>query len=116
MKVCKNCGERDQANFYATSHYCRPCHREWTRDSRIRKYGLTRADYDAMLAKQGYACAVCGHKQPELGKGPRSLHFDHSHTTGKPRGILCARCNQVLGRCKDDIGLLERLISYLRQY
>lgn len=75
-------------------------------------YGVTPEQYDAMLAEQGHACAIC--YQPEglirLGR-PMSLAVDHDHETGKVRGLLCANCNRALGLLADDP---ERLISAAR--
>lgn len=63
-----------------------------------RRYGLTIAQYDEMLAAQGGVCAIC--RQPEtyarLGKIQR-LAIDHDHETGMIRGLLCNRCNRRLG-------------------
>lgn len=58
-------------------------------------YKLTLEQYDAMLTYQGGACYACG--QPEHVKG-RSLAVDHNHQTGLVRGLLCSRCNPVLGK------------------
>jgi hypothetical protein len=55
-----------------------------------RRYGITGADFDAMVEVQGGTCAVCDQK-PE--------HVDHDHKTGKVRGLLCYTCNRfILGR------------------
>jgi hypothetical protein len=56
-------------------------------------HGITLADYEAMLARQGGGCATCGRK-PESGK---NLHVDHDHQTGKIRGLLCIGCNLAIG-------------------
>jgi hypothetical protein len=39
----------------------------------------------------GEVCGVC-----ERGPKSRRLQRDHDHRTGKPRGLLCARCNRAL--------------------
>ena len=41
---------------------------------------------------QGEKCRVCD-QTFELEK----LNLDHSHTTGKIRGVICNRCNTVVG-------------------
>lgn len=58
-----------------------------------------------MLAAQDYKCLICGRPDPE--------HVDHSHETGKVRGILCFNCNQGLGNFRDDVGILVRAANYL---
>jgi hypothetical protein len=74
-----------------------------------KKYGLTPADYERMLAEQGGGCAICG-------RPPRddiSLHVDHDHATGAIRGLTCFRCNNALGDFDDDLHRLEAAVEYL---
>lgn len=110
MKPCKRCGSVSEG-YSPTAQYCRKCHRLWMREHRLRKtYGMTLKEYDAMKARHGYRCAICGHPESESG---RALHLDHSHAKGKVRGFLCFRCNQVLGRVRDNPHLLSKMASYL---
>src|SRR5262249_47723947 len=74
-----------------------------------RKFGITLADYEAMLVAQGGGCAICGDPEPE----GRSLHVDHDHEDGQVRGLLCFRCNNALGDLREDVALLSRAASYL---
>jgi hypothetical protein len=81
--------------------------REWQRRKRYQKvYGMSVADYDAMLQRQRGVCAICG-------KSNQALCVDHCHACGKVRGLLCAKCNSALGFCNDDPAHLLAAISYL---
>lgn len=57
----------------------------------LARYGITQADYEIMLERQGGACAIC--KRPP---GVKRLHVDHNHETGEVRGLLCLVCNMRL--------------------
>lgn len=74
------------------------------------KDGLTLEEYDALLLKQGGACAICG-QSPSL----KALHVDHHHETGNVRGLLCNNCNRCLGLLKDDVAVLRSAIVYLER-
>ena len=41
---------------------------------------------------------------------------DHDHRTGKGREWLCESCNTGLGRFKDDITFVEKVVKYLKQF
>lgn len=87
-----------------------------------RKYGLTLAEYDSLLASQNFACYICG-------KAPRSrrLAVDHDHELEKLlifrkdtepvrhsiRGLLCRACNEYLGHIKDDPRGAIAMLEYL---
>ena len=74
-----------------------------------RKYGITPAEYDELLDRQGGGCAICG-RPPTPGI---SLHVDHDHATGAIRGLLCFRCNNALGDFDDDRDRLWAALAYL---
>jgi hypothetical protein len=40
--------------------------------------------------------------------------MDHNHTTQEIRGLLCCRCNRVLGLVKEDPEILNRMQKYLK--
>ena len=44
------------------------------------------------------------------------LNRDHCHISGLSRGMLCTKCNVLLGMCKDDIEVLKSAIKYLNKY
>lgn len=59
----------------------------------LRRHGITQAQYDEMLERQGGKCALCDF----VPAGGRRLCIDHDHATGRRRGLLCGRCNTLLG-------------------
>jgi len=74
------------------------------------KYGITKADWDAMFERQGRVCGICTSSVSKP-----SWATDHCHETGKVRGILCYRCNTMLGYIEnEDLMLLASY--YLRRH
>ena len=83
-----------------------PAQRLAQRWQRLRRcYGLSRQDYEALLASQGGACGIC--KQPA-----EPLVVDCSRATGRVRGLLCRRCNAGLVCFEEDPRLLMRASAY----
>lgn len=84
-------------------------------DGRLRRnFGITVADYEAMLESQGGRCAlfaVCGSTEP--GAGRKRWHVDHDHETGKVRALLCNGCNLGIGHFQDSPELLLKAAQYL---
>lgn len=84
-----------------------------------RKYGITSDQYKEMLKTQGDACAIC--KKPETSPdgrtgGTKSLAVDHCHETQRIRGLLCKRCNTLLGSVGDSMDLLVQMVLYLERH
>mgnify|MGYP001607786328 CR=1 FL=1 len=78
--------------------------------------GITLQQYQELLGKQEYCCAICRspytiHKDSFFS----SLHLDHDHRTGKMRGVLCGSCNRAIGLLPSP-ELLEVAASYLRSF
>ena len=72
----------------------------------LKKYNLTTEQYITILNSQNNKCPICDKEliQPQV---------DHSHKSGKIRGLLCKNCNIMLGHCHDDIEILKKAIKYL---
>lgn len=111
---CKNCHGKNGRQWYL--------HNKDQADTRLRKeclhrlYGLSVVDWDTLYKKQHGVCAIC--QQPETkfnnkSKGTQRLSVDHNHVTGKVRGLLCHRCNVVLGQVEDDCALVIHVLQYL---
>ena len=61
-----------------------------------------------MLKNQNGLCLICY-------KPVAEFHLDHDHKTGRIRGLLCHKCNTLLGMCNDDIGILWSAVNYLME-
>lgn len=84
------------------------------REARLKRlYGLTIAQYEAMLKKQGGGCVGCGRVPKE---GQRRLHVDHDHKTGKVRCICCWRCNRAIQMIRDDPAIAYNLFKMLQRH
>ena len=76
----------------------------------IKKFNITLRDYNKLLKKQDYKCAICRKSQ----KGSNQmLAVDHCHKTNKVRGLLCSKCNMGIGLLEDSISILQNAINYL---
>ncbi len=92
---------------------------KWSKDNPMkalnislkRRFGISRLDYESMLASQEGRCAICGSSDPRIGN---CFCVDHDHKTGKIRGLLCRHCNSLIGFARDEQVVLERAIVYLR--
>jgi hypothetical protein len=74
-----------------------------------RRYGLgAKEHYDTQAVQQAGLCAICGKSSK------RRLHLDHNHSTGGLRGLLCGKCNHLLGNADERLEVLEKAISYLK--
>lgn len=94
--------------FYARCRKCVSAHQRSTRDGRI-------CDPDKLLADQNGKCGIC--EKPisfeRTKNSPKvTAYVDHSHETNQVRGILCPRCNSLLGT-KD---WLLKSFAYLEKY
>ncbi len=77
---------------------------------RLKKYGLTLEQYQAMDAAQGSKCAIC--EKPFVTSG----QVDHCHATKRVRGLLCIPCNLGLGHLQEDPTILANAISYVEKH
>lgn len=78
-----------------------------------RKYGITPAWFEQQMREQGDACATCA-KLFDWDDKQTKPHIDHCHATGKVRGLLCNRCNSILGLVADSPERLLSLAEYLK--
>ena len=64
--------------------------------------------------KEIFTCPIC-EKRSIVGI-TANLVRDHDHKTGKARAWICDSCNTGLGRFKDNIKLIKKIIQYLEKY
>lgn len=82
------------------------------RRKRASRYGLTLEELDALVARG--RCDACGDDTAVNAAGRSNFHIDHDHVTGKVRGLLCNRCNLVLGKIESDPDRIVKLCEYAR--
>lgn len=84
------------------------------RNRNIQRYGLSLEDYQNLLKFSDNKCFIC---EVNLDSSTHRLtpHIDHCHETGKVRGVLCSKCNLILGHSNDNIAILNKAISYLEK-
>lgn len=81
----------------------------YARDYELRsKYGITLAQWLAMVEAVGGRCEICS-------KNEEALCVDHDHESGKVRGVLCRSCNRAVGQLGDTHELLSRAVAYLKR-
>jgi hypothetical protein len=98
--------ERNKTSSDGWASYCRACRAERNRVSYFkRKYGLTEAERDALIASQRGVCCIC--------LSAPAAHVDHCHETGRVRGVLCFSCNAALGQFKDQPEVIRRAAAYV---
>ncbi|GIF22291.1 hypothetical protein BJ973_002615 [Actinoplanes tereljensis] len=122
---CSACLERGRLANRARRAFLEP--EERRADNLRQKYGLLPAEYDALRAAQGHRCQICGIHEDDIGPvrtgRPRSdgsppaegvrLVVDHCHRTGRVRGLLCSKCNVLIGNAGDSPEVLRAAAAYL---
>lgn len=129
MKTCKVCGDsKTSSEFYdhpsrRPDTTCKECRKKLrrSRDKELArknptfvyektlktKYGITPEDYETLLKNQNGGCAICGAIKGSNGTKYTKLQVDHDHSTGRVRGLVCIRCNGILGKSKERIPILQ---------
>lgn len=90
LKKCSRCTiEKSLNDFYKDGRY---------------SGGYTK-QFNEMLEKQDGKCAIC---EAAMTKPV----VDHCHSTGRIRGILCAKCNRHMAAI-DESGFMEKAMRYI---
>lgn len=134
MKRCSKCKELKSLTEFHKSRterlglrsICKNCHKEYNRlynknnrDKRRehercrtakRRHGLSLYDIEFIILTQNNTCTICGNT---FGIGFEKPTIDHCHTTGEMRGIICNRCNILIGFAMDNPATLSCASEYL---
>ena len=129
-RTCSSCKQtKPISDFYKRNnrpngyqHHCKACSdirttgdknrkREYDKNYyRKKNYGISFSQYEEMVAAQNGVCAICKRECNRYGK----LSIDHSHISGKIRGLLCHKCNNAIGLFGEDITIMQSAIDYLK--
>lgn len=130
MKKCPVCSiEKNNDQYWKGQYLCISCQKDKQKNywhSRTPKKRLEqhlkfkyRMEYEAFLTmwfEQDGCCAICSTELPDLlvyENRKRGYAIDHNHFTMEVRGILCLKCNSLLGMANDDPDILRKSIDYL---
>lgn len=117
----KKCVEKCKEYYRKNREQLRKQKREWAAENKDRNryrrieigFGLSQEQFDAVFEHQGKCCGICKSETYGKSRNRLSWHIDHDHSTGVVRGILCSRCNPMLGLGRDSIDILRKAIEYL---
>ena len=111
--ICKKCSTKAGRKLYQDRKNTM-CPNEWSlekREQSLKKnYGITLAEYEIYLEKQKGVCLICFGVNSD-----KPLYVDHCHNTKQVRGLLCQKCNSLLGMAQDSITILASAIDYLKR-
>ena len=72
-----------------------------------RTYGISINEFTLMQVEQKGLC--------KMGCGKIGSNVDHSHSSGRVRGLLCSNCNTGLGLFHDNPELLRKAAEYVEK-
>jgi len=132
---CKECSKADQRNLYKDNPERRKTRAKawklrYAEDLKVKRRANRKAIYMSESARKYSTtveaikelleitnCQIC---DAEIIFGHQKSHYrpniDHCHKTQKIRGVLCGHCNNLLGRAKDSVSILEQAAEYLRKF
>lgn len=100
--------------------FCKQCAKERRRE----RNGVNDIyDEKEMYAEQDGKCKLCTielHLPYRYSADPQGARVDHDHKTGKVRGLLCHRCNSMIGMVEATLDVfpefdLEIIDTYIKR-
>ena len=114
--IRKNSDNRkNQKRKYSKIHYYKnreKCIKSNKNTKLKRNFGITLEQYIQLKTNQNHKCAICNRKK----FSKRDLSVDHDHSTGQIRGLICYKCNLMLGNAEEQIETLQNAIVYLSKW
>jgi len=120
-RQCRVCKEVREAHHFPLRKWrkvresiCKACHSKITAQITIARREKL---FNTFYALQSGRCGICGEEMPNSfrrGSSATTPNIDHDHSTGLIRGMLCYRCNHLLGSARDNEAILRCAIHYLR--
>ena len=108
---CAKCKKSlPEAEMTKARWLCKVC---WRVYMRFQRYGISEADYNVLLIKQGNTCAICGGYNIVIRKNGNVNGLAVDHAEGRVRGLLCGMCNRGLGYFRDNPEFLSRAARYV---
>ncbi len=128
-KICSQCEiKKSIENFHFDKRSrdglkasCIECRNKYQRETQRYfmlkcKYYITELQYELMLKSQKGVCKICS--KPETTKRSGVIQFltvDHDHKTHKIRGLLCRKCNLLLGQIEKLPNKVQAITDYLKE-
>jgi Autographiviridae endonuclease VII len=82
-------------------------------------YDITPEEYELLLFQQGGTCAICNKPETTFDRRigrVRLLAVDHDHENGNVCGLLCSKCNTLLGAIESDPDRFKALMKYKKKH
>jgi hypothetical protein len=81
---------------------------------RYRAYGISPERYLELHNMHGGLCHCCGRPGRPDRQNPSGLMIEHDHVRQVIRGLVCRKCNILIGALKDSAELAASAISYIQ--
>jgi hypothetical protein len=108
INMCSGCYASRQRR-YSTERSKAPAALRKQKSYRVlRKYGVSMDVYEKRIASRD-TCEICLCPPHNT----RPLVYDHCHTTGNFRGVLCDSCNTAIGKLGDTAEGVSRAVKHL---
>lgn len=101
---------------YEKKYYYEGDGKRQDRDKWLRnQYGIGVDAYQKLFEEQKGLCAICESPSSKSVIRTENLDVDHDHKKNLVRGLLCRRCNLMLGPTFENPRAVHNLVAYLQR-